>query len=177
MQKQISLVYGQLASTAPLATGYPFFPQQNTRTPSRGTRIPNSCLVALSDQSAADLGKKEILSRASHGSSRFTTETARQCVCPFPTTPAAPLPSRNRAVGNRKQENRNTNSHVEKGSREIFRSGWCVHACAKTLQLCPTLLDHTDGSPPGSSVHGIPHGIPQARILEWVTTPSSRGSS
>ena len=30
-----------------------------------------------------------------------------------------------------------------------------------------------DCSPPGSSVHGIP----QARILEWVTMPSSRGSS
>ena len=28
-------------------------------------------------------------------------------------------------------------------------------------------------SPPGSSVHGIL----QARILEWVATPSSRGSS
>ena len=30
-----------------------------------------------------------------------------------------------------------------------------------------------DGSPPGSSVHGIL----QARILEWVAIPSSRGSS
>ena len=30
-----------------------------------------------------------------------------------------------------------------------------------------------DSSPPGSSVHGIF----QARILEWVTVPSSRGSS
>ena len=33
--------------------------------------------------------------------------------------------------------------------------------------------DSTDCSPPGSSVHGIL----QARILEWVATPSSRGSS
>ena len=31
-----------------------------------------------------------------------------------------------------------------------------------------------DCSPPGSSVHG---GILQARILEWVAMPSSRGSS
>ena len=30
-----------------------------------------------------------------------------------------------------------------------------------------------DCSPSGSSVHGIP----QARILEWVAVPSSRGSS
>ena len=48
---------------------------------------------------------------------------------------------------------------------------WCV--CAKLLQLCPTLCDPTGCCPPGSSVHGIL----QARILEWVTMPSSRGSS
>ena len=37
-------------------------------------------------------------------------------------------------------------------------------AAAKSLQLCPTLCNPTDGSPPGSSVPGIL----QARILEWV---------
>ena len=46
----------------------------------------------------------------------------------------------------------------------------CMHA--KSLQLCPTLCDPMDGSPPGSSVRGILH----ARILEWATMPSSRGS-
>ena len=35
---------------------------------------------------------------------------------------------------------------------------------AKSLQLCPTLCDPIDGSPPGST---IPE-ILQARILEWV---------
>ena len=40
-------------------------------------------------------------------------------------------------------------------------------------QPCPTLCDPMDCSPPGSSVHGIL----QARILEWVAMPSSRGSS
>ena len=30
-----------------------------------------------------------------------------------------------------------------------------VAAAAKSLQLCPTLCDPTDGSPPGSSVPGI----------------------
>ena len=40
-------------------------------------------------------------------------------------------------------------------------------------QSCPTLCDPMDWSPPGSSVHGIL----QARILEWVVIPSSRGSS
>ena len=36
-----------------------------------------------------------------------------------------------------------------------------------------SLCDPMDCSPPGSSVHGIP----QARILEWVAMPSCRGSS
>ena len=40
-------------------------------------------------------------------------------------------------------------------------------------QSCPTPCDPMDCSPPGSSVHGIL----QARILEWVAMPSSRGSS
>ena len=44
---------------------------------------------------------------------------------------------------------------------------------AKLLQSCLTLRDPMDCSPPGSSVHGIL----QARILEWVAMPSSRGSS
>ena len=37
-------------------------------------------------------------------------------------------------------------------------------AAAESLQLCLTLCEHIDGSPPGSSVPGIL----QARILEWV---------
>ena len=36
-------------------------------------------------------------------------------------------------------------------------------AAAKSLQLCPTLCDPIEGSPPGSSIHGIF----QARVLEW----------
>ena len=40
-------------------------------------------------------------------------------------------------------------------------------------QSCPTLFDPIDCSPPGSSVNGIL----QARILEWVAMPFSRGSS
>ena len=43
----------------------------------------------------------------------------------------------------------------------------------KLLQLCLTLCDPIDSSSSGSSVHGIL----QARILEWVAMPSSRGSS
>ena len=52
-----------------------------------------------------------------------------------------------------------------------IRSKACV--CAKSLQSCPTLCDPMNCSPPGSSVHGIL----QARILEWVDMPSSRGFS
>ena len=47
----------------------------------------------------------------------------------------------------------------------------CV--CAKLLQLCLTLCDPMEYSPPGSSVHGIL----QARILESIAMPFSRGSS
>ena len=56
----------------------------------------------------------------------------------------------------------------------------CVQHCfilslppAKSLQWCPTLCGPVDSNPPGSSVHGILW----ARKLEWVATPSSRGSS
>ena len=50
---------------------------------------------------------------------------------------------------------------------------WDACVRVKSLQLCPTLCDPMDCSLPGSSVHGIL----QARIVEWVTMPSSRGSS
>ena len=43
----------------------------------------------------------------------------------------------------------------------------------KVAQSCPTLCNPMDCCPPGSSVHGIL----QARILEWVAFPFSRGSS
>ena len=44
---------------------------------------------------------------------------------------------------------------------------------AKSLQLCPTLCDPMDCSPPGSSAQVI---VP-ARTLEWAAIPFSRGSS
>ena len=45
-----------------------------------------------------------------------------------------------------------------------------VLLCVLVAQLCPTLCDPMDYSPPGSSIHGIL----QARILEWVALPSPR---
>ena len=49
----------------------------------------------------------------------------------------------------------------------------CCVCCAKSLQLCLTLCDPREESHPGSSVHGTL----QARVLQWVAMPSSRGSS
>ena len=48
----------------------------------------------------------------------------------------------------------------------------CMHACSVT-QSCTNLCNPMDCSLPGSSVLGIL----QARILEWVNIPFSRGSS
>ena len=45
--------------------------------------------------------------------------------------------------------------------------------CAESLQLCLTLCNPIDCSPPVYSVHGIL----QARILEWVAIPFSMGTS
>ena len=48
-----------------------------------------------------------------------------------------------------------------------------VKKCKRQSLSCIWLCDPVDCSPPGSSVHGIL----QARILEWVAVPFSRGSS
>ena len=61
-------------------------------------------------------------------------------------------------------------SFYSRTCREIV----CACECAKLLQSCPTLCDPVSCSPPGSSVRP---GILQARILEWLAMPSSRGSS
>ena len=45
--------------------------------------------------------------------------------------------------------------------------------CCLVARLCRLLCDPVVWSPPGSSVHGIS----QARILEWVAIPFTRGSS
>ena len=47
----------------------------------------------------------------------------------------------------------------------------CVYVCVLAAQLCLIICNPMDCSPPGSSVHGI-H---QARILECVAMPFSRG--
>ena len=60
--------------------------------------------------------------------------------------------------------------HLQNGDNNTNLIFW---ARAQLLQLCPMLYDPTNCSPPGSSVPGIL----QARILEWIAIPFSRGSS
>ena len=45
--------------------------------------------------------------------------------------------------------------------------------CVLVTQLCLTLCHPMECSPPGPSVHGLL----QARVMEWVAIPFSRGSS
>ena len=57
----------------------------------------------------------------------------------------------------------------------VQQKSFCIHACmhAKSLQFCLNLCDPMDCSLTGSCIQRIL----QARILEWVAMPSSRGSS
>ena len=65
------------------------------------------------------------------------------------------------------------NAGPEGVARTIYPSIFSCSLKALVAQSCPTLCGPMDCSPPGSSAHGIL----QARILEWVATPPSRGSS
>ena len=59
------------------------------------------------------------------------------------------------------------------GEGRVTPKGRPLNPTFTHAQLCPTLCDPMDNTPPGSSVHGTL----QARILEWVAMPFSRGSS
>ena len=59
---------------------------------------------------------------------------------------------------------------------ESIKTSVCLHftsVCVLVTQLWLTLRDPMDYRLPGSSIHGIL----QARILEWVAMPFSRGNS
>ena len=64
---------------------------------------------------------------------------------------------------------------LNKQTRTVCTSSWLTLKPTQYLlnvlvaQSCLTLCNPSDCSPPGSSVHGIL----QARILEWIATPSS----
>ena len=49
----------------------------------------------------------------------------------------------------------NQNAQGLHGTKNIYHQGQRILAAAKSLQLCPTLCDPIDGSPPGSPVPGI----------------------
>jgi len=56
---------------------------------------------------------------------------------------------------------------------KLFLSCHKIWILFKSLQLCLTICDPMDWSLLGSSVHGIL----QAKVLEWIDIPFSRGSS
>ena len=87
---------------------------------------------------------------------------------PPPLSPFSP-PDRDRRVDCPAWSGRG--SQPSRRTRSLENSA--AAAAAKSLQSCLILSDPMDCSLPGSSVHGIL----QARILEWVAMPSSRGSS
>ena len=63
--------------------------------------------------------------------------------------------------------------HSKVSIKVYFIAGmWEEDRKKRFTQSCLTLCDPTDCSLPGSSVHGLL----QARILEWVAIPFSRGS-
>ena len=73
-----------------------------------------------------------------------------------------------------KEKSKKTGLNSTFKKAKIMASGPIVLGMhAQSLQWCPNLCNPMDYSPPTSSVHGIS----QARILEWVAMPSSRGSS
>ena len=61
-------------------------------------------------------------------------------------------------------------SLLSKRLSRVFSSITVAAAAAKSLQLCPTLCNPIDSSPPGSPIPGIL----QARTLEWVAISFSK---
>ena len=75
--------------------------------------------------------------------------------------------------GKSKARSQSTTFSNKSWSRIEHVTGWLhMHACS-VAQSCLVICDLMEHSPPGSSVHRIL----QARILEWVALPFSRGSS
>ena len=66
----------------------------------------------------------------------------------------------------------NLNNDIIMSNNQVLQT-YHAAVAAKSLQLCPTLCDPIDGSPPGSPVPGIL----QARTLEWVAISFSTNLS
>ena len=85
-----------------------------------------------------------------------------------------PLADRSCTQRSHLQEAYSSICETDKSTMIVQRKQALREVCKCMLsQSCWTLCDPMDCSPPGSSVHGIL----QARILEWVAMPFSRGSS
>ena len=84
----------------------------------------------------------------------------------------APVPSPRRLLG--RDQHRPPGGHRVPAEPPLLLERACSYVCKRfrccclVAQLCLTLCDPMDSSPPGSSVHGIL----QARVLEWVPLPS-----
>ena len=65
------------------------------------------------------------------------------------------------------------NVFAQYSCKTIIHNKFYLVVVVLVVQSCPTLCNSMDCSPPGSPVHGIL----QARILEWVAIPFSRGFS
>ena len=78
-------------------------------------------------------------------------------------------------LGNTVATNRQSRAVISSVHKQCILLFILVHASvrARSLQLCLTLCDPMDCSPLGFSVHEIL----QARVLEWVAMPSSKGFS
>ena len=61
-----------------------------------------------------------------------------------------------------------------KEQQQNIHSWWDLYACHQLLQSCPTLCNHMELSPPGSSVWGISQA--KNTGVGWVAISSSRGS-
>ena len=72
-----------------------------------------------------------------------------------------------------KEREKEINTAEIRGMDPSAQRSLCVCVYVWVAQLCLTLCNPMDCSPPGSSVNGIL----QAKILQWVAIPFSRGSS
>ena len=121
------------------------------------------------------------------GEGKAPCKSGSQCLCLLPERPtpedtmalAQPrLPRLLLWVPRNSEACRNACSKKERRYKmkgHMFNSRPGTLAClrAKSFKSCPILCDPVDCSPSGSSVHGTL----QARRVEWVAVPSSRGSS
>ena len=110
-----------------------------------------------------------------HCSAKLLRDTSFTCLlrCPGQTCPQVPF----RSNSFKREASANTVfwlGDLFKGSpKKQNHQCVCVNMCVLVTQSCSTLCNPMDCCPPGSSGHEIL----QARILEWIITPFSRGSS